>query len=515
MKFIVGHHAVGYDLDANTFYIRTDNWDDWGKYGTLYRVTYIDKNKNHQRIGEVKIGQFGMKDGQRKPAIPDNFETLTEDFFSLGQDDSYYQKLNDLGSDVRDKFLNSLNDIAKNKEIFDKALLEDVTRTSLLRDVARSVAEGQYRRMANGGVRLTPYNFTYTPPAKNADAPVFKFNIEPDSSPPTNIQVIIGRNGVGKTHAVTSLIKTLFNATDNQGDVNWEESSYDSNEEPSFSNVVFVAFSSFDNFNPCIIYDNENLKFHYVGIKSCKKNNDNPEIKMEPKSNIDLENDFSKNIKIIVKTEEKRERFIKAINILESDELFKKAEIIHIFYEYDFLEDDNEIIKTAIKIFSKMSSGHKIILLTITKLIVHLQEKSLVIMDEPESHLHPPLLSAFIRALSDLLIDRNAVAIIATHSPVILQEVPKKCVWRIQRTGHITKINRPRIETFGENVGTLTHEIFRLEVTNSGFYKLISDMVDKGGDYDSIIESFGNQLGDEARAIIHSLIATRQAEEEL
>lgn len=36
-------------------------------------------------------------------------------------------------------------------------------------------------------------------------------------------------------------------------------------------------------------------------------------------------------------------------------------------------------------------------------------------------------LSLFIRALSNLLIYRNGVVIIATLSPVIVQEVPRKC----------------------------------------------------------------------------------------
>ena len=56
------------------------------------------------------------------------------------------------------------------------------------------------------------------------------------------------------------------------------------------------------------------------------------------------------------------------------------------------------------KIFNGLSSGHKIVLLTITKLVEMVSEKTLVILDEPELHLHPPLLSSFIRSLSHLLI---------------------------------------------------------------------------------------------------------------
>jgi predicted ATP-dependent endonuclease of OLD family len=51
------------------------------------------------------------------------------------------------------------------------------------------------------------------------------------------------------------------------------------------------------------------------------------------------------------------------------------------------------------------------VLLTITRLVETVEERTLVLLDEPEAHLHPPLLSAFVRSLSDLLINRNGVAI--------------------------------------------------------------------------------------------------------
>ncbi|MFP3835922.1 AAA family ATPase, partial [Chryseobacterium sp. SIMBA_028] len=78
-----------------------------------------------------------------------------------------------------------------------------------------------------------------------------------------------------------------------------------------------------------------------------------------------------------------------------------------------------------------MSSGHAIIILTLARLVATVEDKSLIIIDEPESHLHPPLLSLFIKSLSDLLYVKNGVAILATHSPVVLQGIPKSCVWKI------------------------------------------------------------------------------------
>ena len=173
--------------------------------------------------------------------------------------------------------------------------------------------------------------------------------------------------------------------------------------------------------------------------------------------------------------------------------------------------DEREALKYAGQLASRMSSGHSIVLLTITRLVDTVDEKTLVLLDEPESHLHPPLLSAFTRALSDLLHDRNGVAIVATHSPVVLQEVPKSCVWKLTRIRAQGRSDRPERETFGENVGILTREVFGLEVSKSGFHDLLEQSVARGGAFDEIMQSYGGQIGTEAQAILISLIAARDA----
>ena len=150
----------------------------------------------------------------------------------------------------------------------------------------------------------------------------------------------------------------------------------------------------------------------------------------------------------------------------------------------------------------------------IVRLIELVEEKTLVIMDEPEEHLHPPLVSAFIRALSNLLTYRNGVGIIATHSPVIVQEVPKKCVWILRRMGEELIAERPEIETFGENIGILTSEIFSYEVTNSGFHKMIADTARKQPSYRKALRYFQRELGNEAKTILRSLMYEKEFLEE-
>lgn len=130
-----------------------------------------------------------------------------------------------------------------------------------------------------------------------------------------------------------------------------------------------------------------------------------------------------------------------------------------------------------------------------------------MLLDEPEAHLHPPLLSAFVRSLSDLVINRNAVAIIASHSPVVLQEVPRSCAWIMRRAGNAVRVDRPEIETFGENMGVLTREVFGLEVTRSGFHRMLADRIIPGGTYGDVLASFGGELGAEARGLVRAMLA--------
>ena len=161
-----------------------------------------------------------------------------------------------------------------------------------------------------------------------------------------------------------------------------------------------------------------------------------------------------------------------------------------------------------------MSSGHAIVLFTVTRLVATVGEKSLVLLDEPEGHLHPPLLAAFLRTLSDLLYAKNGVAIIATHSPVVLQEVPKSCVWKVYRSREAIRVERPEIETFGENLGVLTREIFSLEVVSSGYHALLARSVESGISYDEVLAKYNNQLGLEGRAVLKAMVLSRDASKE-
>lgn len=493
-------------------YLRVDNWDDWFTYSTMYTLSIRDAGGVIHHIGSVKIGQAGMRPDQRRPDLEPSFDMLGEEFFSVGQDDTYYELLNQLGTNLRDRVLTGLRDMAFDPPRLEIALKEKVTGVSLLRSVTRATVQGQYARLAQGGARLSRYNFSYSGPRKTrSKAPPIKltFVVEPESMPPSNIHVLIGRNGVGKTHLLNNMSRSLVDHRSSPEEVGAFEAGESDEGQDLFANLVSVTFSAFDPFDPLPNRRDRSagLPCAYVGLKRTGTTSEGKPI--APKSPDSLSREFGASVLVCRSQSASLSRWRRALHMLEADPIFKAADVA--LLAEDELDEDERKAR-ARKLFSNLSSGHKIVLLTITRLVETVEERTLVLLDEPEAHLHPPLLSAFVRALSDLLVNRNGVAIVATHSPVILQEVPSQCVWKIWRNGRIVQAERPTVETFGENVGVLTREVFGLEVTDAGFHQLLRTAARDQRDFEEIVAKFDGKLGGEARALIRALMSNRGAD---
>jgi predicted ATPase len=509
MQFFV--IKIGNSIPTNALsktYLVEDKWDDWGKFRTQFRLIFVDAEGTQHNAGDVKIGQRGLKPGSdrvpglRAPTLESSFDELSEDSFSIGQSETYYETLNTLPPEIRTEILVGLRDCAFDLTLFASVISEPVMVDSLLRGINSTNVENRLHRLACGDAVLTSYQFEYQYPAAQADyahAPCLKFVVSPASIPPSNVHVLIGRNGVGKTTCMQGIAKSLLETTVGDTKVGELRPIGEKNDEWSFAGMIWISFSAFDDFDLPMAQKN-GITAAAVGLRA--RIGETQDI--ATKTPAQLSDDFLKSFAICRKGL-RANRWEDAVRTLENDPLFAEAEVTTL------LQADDNIWETqAARLYKNLSSGHKIILLTITRLVELVDERTLVLLDEPESHLHPPLLSAFIRSLSDLLLKRNGVAIIATHSPVILQEVPATCVSLLRRTGAISVVESPTYETFGENVGVLTREVFGLEVTNTGFHALLKTAVTEDNlDYEGVLSRFEGQLGAEARAITRGLIASK------
>lgn len=502
----------------NTAYLEGDNWDDF-HFKTLFSLTVFDEQGSRFDIGNIKIGYVGQERGWTEEHVESQFESLTQNFFSLGQDADYYQNIiENLTPEMAENLLVALRDVSYSPAILAIAENEASFGTSLLRTVNRSSIEQQFRRIIQGDAPLCEYDFYYEKLASEKYSGVkLAFKVTPNSKPSTNIHILIGRNGIGKTTIINNMVNALLSDRERAEDAgNFFKNMYFGVStypltDGHFAGIVSVSFSAFDPFSPPANQPDASagMRYHYIGLK--KTESEDHRSNGQLKSFAELGYDFIASLKVCLTLSAKKNRWIKAVRKLESDSNFEEMDLCRLveIADADDTEDKSQLVHAARSLFKRLSSGHAIVLLTITKLVETVEEKTLVLLDEPESHLHPPLLSAFTRALSDLLVNRNGVAIIATHSPVVLQEVPKSCVSILRRRGLVSNVDRPEQETFGENVGVLTREVFGLEVIKSGYHDLLTQSVAEGKTYEQIEDEYNGQLGYEAKALLRSLIASR------
>lgn len=503
--FVIPRNSYIPSEGRNVAFLHVDHWNDYS-FITMFHVTLFDEHAVKHELGAVKIG---FREQTEKTAtydtLGDGFTTLAPRYFSVGTDVDYYLALSrDVSNACRKEYLEALRDVANDERNLDIARNEKVFQTSLLRSLNLNTVTVQFRRVLDGGVPLTNYAFRFTQDAGERRAPYqLDFEVEANSTPTTNIHAIIGRNGAGKTTLLNNMARAIIEANADWGRFEIRHPwIYQAIQRNYFSGIVSVSFSAFDPFNPPVEQSDpsKGTCFFYVGLKSIAD-----ESGTLLKSQKDLADEFIDSLKLCLSEKSRSFRWLDAIRNLESDDNFAEMNLAQLFNA-----SNEDLEDTARSLLKRMSSGHTIVLLAITKLVARVDEKTLVLFDEPESHLHPPLLSALIRGLSKLLSSRNAIAIIATHSPVVLQEIPKSCVWKITRSGLSSESQRPETETFGENLGLLTREVFSLEVAKSGFNELLLTEAARANTYEDVIAAFQDQLGLEGRAILQSIMYRKQ-----
>ena len=154
-----------------------------------------------------------------------------------------------------------------------------------------------------------------------------------------------------------------------------------------------------------------------------------------------------------------------------------------------------------------LSSGQLSILQLITSICSNIHMSSLLIIDEPEVHLHPSFILEFMTKLGNILKQFDSFAIIATHSPLIVREIVNSQVFLMQRMeGDIPQIAKVNFETFGEDATKLYRNIFGYDEHKSFFTLLVRKMLETKS-YIQVIELLDKymELGMNARLAIRDI----------
>ena len=173
------------------------------------------------------------------------------------------------------------------------------------------------------------------------------------------------------------------------------------------------------------------------------------------------------------------------------------------------LSDLLSSVESSKLLFLSWSTGHKIVIHVIAQLVASARPRSLVLFDEPEAHLHPPLMAALMHAVRIVLSQVNAFCIVATHSPVLLQETLARHVRIVRRVGNTLTIVTPTLETFGENLGILTYDVFGLTSASTDFHQALDLLVAGCTSPEEVDELFTPGLSGQARAYVLSRFAAK------
>jgi ABC-type Mn2+/Zn2+ transport system ATPase subunit len=451
-----------------------DNWDDYD-FKTLYHLCLFKKNGDKEVLGDVKI----LQANNQSTKIPDSFSSLEPEFFSLGQDLEYYENMRKHLPKTHRRVLDALNDVVVKPQLLDEIETSSGFRNSLIRfnEAKLALRDGlatlEMRPVEKG------YKFLYSGEIPGAEGGVcMDVDLQPDDPVPGRIFAIIGRNGVGKTQFLAKLARDL--ATTKRVSietVNQVESAFEP-ARPLFSRVIALSFSAFDKFQRP--EPEKYFSYIYCGVRddSGRLSRGSLEKKHLDYLNRIFEQD---------REEHWEQHVANVMNISQN--------MVSIRRQIEELEQN---------LTPSMSSGQSILIYFISAALAYLKEGSLVIFDEPEIHLHPNAVALLMQTLQELLQEFNSYAIIATHSPVVIQEVPRKRVIRFEREGNITTAHPLGHESFGENIAELTCMVFEtVEIPN--FYKKTLQVLAKKHDFNTVSKMFDDQLSLHATAYLASL----------
>lgn len=533
----------------STFALQIDNWNDYS-FMTLYHLYYKHgpDETDVTFIGGVKI----LKMGQTKKdysLVTEKFERLSPEYVSVGTSLDYYQRLNEIPLNHRQKIIVSLNDVVGNPELVKKFQDEDGWGVSLFRDnqdwpgflqdagilyagsfSALPDIDAQFGFSANK--KTEPINFNFSSPEPDDyDGPYRRIGPSRKKTLlPDRVVVLVGRNGSGKSTLLSRLARVAFASPQERKTKEIESLGVLEPQSIGFMRVITISYSAFDSFVvpgsasrdlSQIAEDIENGtgRFVFCGLRDIvaeAREDLSAAEKIDVKTMFQNDSNFSADrrtstcLKSIDALAKEFGRLVGRIRESDLKELFSAAlgpllgdpSFVELNAQVDDLLDAEPA--QAARLFLTWSTGHKIALHVVASLVANAKPRSLILFDEPETHLHPPLMAALMHSVRLVLSEQNAFCVIATHSPVLLQETLSQHVRYIRRVGDNLEVKVPDLETFGENVGVITYNSFGLTASSTDYHKILDILVKGCESLEEIESAFPKGLSAQARAFIHS-----------
>lgn len=520
-----------------------DNWNDYGRrlFATFYmRSEDGDGSTMHMRLmfeGEPEthavLQGLIAEHGNRFP-----IEEVGLPFVSLLPNlENYEAVIRTLGFQIGVSALRKLNDaVVGRTEGENQDLLELVDSEDFHFGALRNA--GAYDALRRGAKYFRPepaepmddaaVDFVFTArllPAENNYSLRFPFAQRGIFRDRTSI--LIGRNGVGKTQLLKSIVDGLHDVGERVGPR--------PRFKPAFGPARVLVFSSVptDPFPPSIGAW-RGIDYEYFAVNaantesdqllaalvSCKKTEDNGAFGIDrDKSRLDvLESALSalglwERLHIPLRPRQPDDDLPHVIEI-DGESYFpykrrgNEANSIRLIQQVDW--ERSVVVLDEDWNARKLSSGEYAMMRFTAQAVAAIEQGSLLLLDEPETHLHPNFISDLMEVLDNLLQSTGSIAIIATHSAYVVREAPRDRVSILTLEEREIKIDSPRVQTFGASIDTISQFVFGDLNFSHQFQKTLKKWVEDVGrelGIEAIVEQFGDQLNSESLSFIARTLA--------
>ncbi|MCU5643323.1 AAA family ATPase (plasmid) [Bacillus cereus] len=162
---------------------------------------------------------------------------------------------------------------------------------------------------------------------------------------------------------------------------------------------------------------------------------------------------------------------------------------------------------------SMLSSGELSLFLRIFDLYDYVEHDSIILIDEPETHLHPKWIKGYVKILNELLGKKRCHVIIATHSPLIVSDVPKNSIVALKNYGGFIEQVKIRERTLGLNYDEILSEVFGLDDDKGNMVHEYAKVIEKAlenDEFDKALEIYSQMADSDIRYKLYSKLRAYQ-----
>lgn len=545
------HIPSNIDSESNLLALSGNNWDDYGTKTTLNASLYFN-GQRHDFSFNIKLLIEGCDytsiklDELIEKGWDGFFPIPNVNYISIPSDIDFYTTIvSKLGMKTAVQVITDLKDagyfVYYRRDPLAIALsVADEFSSSLLRESGANKAYQDGWRILTGYSDYVIRDFDLNIISRNNDVCTIPFRFE-SSLLPYDINILIGPNGVGKSHCLKSLVEYWLQTGIGDFQTLSKSGHKPFSVRPNISRLILVSYSPFEEFN--LDLETSTLKdktaYRYFGFRHAREDGSigisrnlpayNSSVSIIEALFDDQKNEFMEDR--VVKLDAAESVFKPALGYdelaleidLSSDFSILSQHILRIdgkafvpltpqltsLVDKETLKKICKLAEGVVFIKNKMllplSSGQRLFTYIVINVLGSIRDNSLIVIDEPELFLHPTLEIEFISLLKAILIPFRSKAILATHSLSVVREVPSNCVHIFRAVEGELDIVPPPFETFGGNVQRISSYVFGDKSVSKPFDEWVSDRVKEKSDAEELIQKLGNEINEELIMKIHSL----------